>query len=201
MNPYTILEITPQASDEEIKNKFRMMAQKYHPDKVGGDEEKFKQINLAYSILSDPVRKKHFDSTGQFNVNPSLREEAINKLAGLLCHFINEIDPELQDLIVCMKNDIHREKNVLANHISTCITSISKLEKFLNKIKRKKEGENILKAFVVNQIRSQENNINSHNRCLEVCDKMLELLEDYQFTDVDFEMLINDTISNLEIPE
>jgi curved DNA-binding protein CbpA len=201
MNPYTILEITPQASDEEIKNKFRMMAQKYHPDKVGGNEEKFKQINLAYSILSDPVRKKHFDSTGQFGVNPSLRDEAINKLASLLYHFMNQIDPELQDLIVCMKNDIHREKSVLANQISTCITSISKLEKFLKKIKRKKEGENILKSFVESQIRSQENNINLHNRFLEVCDKMLEILDDYEFTDLDFEMLMNNTISNLEFPE
>ena len=196
MNPYTILEITPQASDEEIKNKFRMLAQKYHPDKIGGNEEKFKQINLAYSILSDPVRKKHFDSTGQFDVNPSLKDEAINKLAALLYHFMNQIDPELQDLIVCMKNDIHREKSVLANQISTCITSISKLEKFLKKIKRKKEGENILKSFVESQIRSQENNINLHNRFLEVCDKMLEILDDYEFTDLDFEMLMNDTISN-----
>ena len=84
MNPYDILEITPQASDEEIKKKFRTLAQRYHPDRVGGNEEKFKQINLAYSILSDPVRKKIFDSTGQYNVNPSLREEAINNLARLL---------------------------------------------------------------------------------------------------------------------
>jgi curved DNA-binding protein CbpA len=199
MNPYDILEITPQASDEEIKKKFRTLAQRYHPDRVGGNEEKFKQINLAYSILSDPVRKKLFDSTGQYNVNPSLREESINNLARLLSHFINQIDPDLENLIVCMKNDIHREKNTLSTQIANCISAITKLEKFLRKIKRKKDGENILKAFVANQIVSQENNINSHNRNLEVCDKMLEILEDYQYGDEEFEMLMNQAISNPEV--
>jgi len=199
MNPYDILEITPQASDEEIKKKFRTLAQRYHPDRVGGNEEKFKQINLAYSILSDPVRKKLFDSTGQYNVNPSLREEAINNLARLLSHFINQIDPDLENLIVCMKNDIQREKITLSTQISNCISAITKLEKFLRKIKRKKDGENILKSFVANQIVSQENNINSHNRNLEVCDKMLEILEDYQYGDEEFEMLMNQAISNPEV--
>jgi curved DNA-binding protein CbpA len=199
MNPYDILEITPQASDEEIKKKFRTLAQRYHPDRVGGNEEKFKQINLAYSILSDPVRKKLFDSTGQYNVNPSLREEAINNLARLLSHFINQIDPDLENLIVCMKNDIQREKITLSTQISNCISAITKLEKFLRKIKRKKDGENILKSFVANQIVSQENNINSHNRNLEVCDKMLEILEDYQYGEEEFEMLMNQAISNPEV--
>jgi curved DNA-binding protein CbpA len=198
MNPYDILEISPQASDEEIKKKFRTLAQRYHPDRVGGDEEKFKQVNLAYSILSDPVRKKLFDETGQYNVNPNLREEAINNLARLLSHFINQIDPDLENLIVCMKNDIYREKNTLSTQISVCISAIAKLEKFLKKIRRKKDGENILKAFVASQIISQENSIKAHNRNLEVCDKMLEILEDYQYGDEEFEMLMNQAISTPE---
>ena len=199
MNPYNILDLPNNASDEEIKKKFRILAQRYHPDRAGGDEEKFKQVNLAYAILSDPVRRKHFDSTGQYNVNPNLREEAINNLAGLLNHFINQIDPDLENLVVCMKNDIKREKVAVTNQISTCISAITKLEKFLKKIKRKKEGENILKAFVASQISSQENNIKNLNRNLEVCDKMSEILEDYEYGDIEFEMLMNQVISNQEV--
>jgi len=193
MNPYDILEISPQASDEEIKKKFRILAQQFHPDRSGGNEEKFKQINLAYSILSDPVRRKHFDSTGQYNVNPSLKEESINNLAQLLNHFINQINPDLENLIVCMKNDILREKNALSTQISNCINTITKLEKFSKKIKRKKEGENILKSFVQLQITSQENNIKSFNKNLEVCDNMLEMLEDYEFGELEWDLLINPT--------
>jgi curved DNA-binding protein CbpA len=200
MNPYTILEITPQATDEEIKNKFRTLAQKYHPDKVGGNEEKFKQVNLAYSILSDTVRRKLFDSTGKYDVNPNLREEAISNLGKLITHFMNQIDPDMGNLIVSMKLDIRREKTFLTEQIAICISAITKLEKFLKKIKKKKDGENILKSFVANQIKSQENNINFHNRNLEICDKMLEILEDYQYGDEEFEMLMN-SISNPTVRE
>ena len=83
--------------------------------------------------------------------------------------------------------------------ISLCIAAITKLEKFLRKIKRKKEGENVLKAFVQVQITAQENNIKSHNRNLEVCDKMLELLEDYEFNEEQWNMLVS-SISIREAP-
>jgi len=199
MNPYDILEVSPQASDEEIKKKFRILAQRYHPDRTGGDEEKFKQVNLAYSILSDPVRRNHFDTTGKYEMNPNLRDEAMNNLARIINIFMEQIDPELGNLLVSMRLDIQREKNHLNEQIAICINSINKLEKFLNKIKRKKEGENILKGFIAAQIKQREENIKNHNRILEVCDKMLEILDDYQYGDGDFEMLVNAMIASQEV--
>ena len=49
---YADLGLQPGASQEEIKKAFRTLAAQYHPDKETGDEEKFKQINTAYGILS-----------------------------------------------------------------------------------------------------------------------------------------------------
>jgi DnaJ-class molecular chaperone len=201
MNPYTILEVSPQASEDEIKKKFRILAQRYHPDRADGDEEKFKQINLAYSVLSDPVRRKQFDTTGKYDMNPNLRDEAMNNLARIINIFMEQIDPELGNLVVSMKMDIEREKNYLREQISICIASINKLEKFLIKIKRKKEGENILKGFIATQIKQREDNIKNHNRVLEVCDKMLEILDDYQYGEGDFEMLVNAMFSTPEVQE
>lgn len=195
MNPYTILEVTPQASDEEIKKKFRTLAQKYHPDR-GGNEEMFKQVNLAYSILSDPARRKHFDKTGEYNINQSIREEALGNIAMILTIFINKINPDLEDLIVLMRNDINGEKNKTHTAIADALVTITKLEKALKKIRRKKEGENILKMFAMEQIKQQENHINNLNKKLEVCDKMLEILDDYRYGDEEFEMLMNSAISS-----
>ena len=62
MNPYKILGINKNASQGEIKNAFREKALKYHPDK-GGDEEKFKQINEAYSMISDSNKRSRHDAT------------------------------------------------------------------------------------------------------------------------------------------
>jgi len=199
MNPYTVLQVSPQATDEEIKKKYRLLAQQNHPDK-GGNVETFQQINLAYSILSDPTRRKHFDSTGEYQVNNSLREEALGNLSMILNHFINEINPDVEDLIVLMKNDANREKEQLNNAITNCLNMLSKLEKVLRKLKKKKEGENILKMFTSQRIKALENDIITFNKKIEVCDKMLEILEDYEFSDIEFEMLMNQVISNQEVP-
>ena len=62
---YNILGIDKKASKDEIKKAFRTLAHKYHPDKKGGDAEKFKEINEAYTILSDDQKRSQYDMYGQ----------------------------------------------------------------------------------------------------------------------------------------
>lgn len=62
-NPYHVLGVSPNASPEQIKKAFKQLAMKYHPDR-GGDEAKFKEINEAYAILSNPERKQQHDNPG-----------------------------------------------------------------------------------------------------------------------------------------
>jgi curved DNA-binding protein CbpA len=62
---YSILNITQNASEKEIKKAYRVMAKKFHPDstKAGaGSADIFSEINEAYKILSDPDKKKEFDA-------------------------------------------------------------------------------------------------------------------------------------------
>lgn len=64
-NYYEVLELTKDASAEEIKKQYRKLAMKYHPDRTAGDkkkEELFKNINAAYETLSDPVKKRQYDN-------------------------------------------------------------------------------------------------------------------------------------------
>lgn len=62
-DPYETLGVSRTANADEIKSAYRKLAKKYHPD-LGGDPEKFKEINEAHDILSDPNKKAHFDSGG-----------------------------------------------------------------------------------------------------------------------------------------
>lgn len=61
---YKILGVSKNASKEEIKKAYRDLAQKYHPDKVGGDEKKFKEINEAYQVLSNDKKRAQYDRFG-----------------------------------------------------------------------------------------------------------------------------------------
>ncbi|MDT8715309.1 molecular chaperone DnaJ [Clostridium sp. 19966] len=64
---YEVLGVSRDASDDDIKKAFRKLAIKYHPDKNKGDkeaEDKFKEINEAYQILSDPEKKSRYDQYG-----------------------------------------------------------------------------------------------------------------------------------------
>ena len=61
---YKILGIDKNASSEEVKKAFRKLAHKHHPDKQGGDEKKFKEINEAYQVLSNSEKRKQYDQYG-----------------------------------------------------------------------------------------------------------------------------------------
>ncbi len=63
---YEILGVSRNASEGEIKTAFRRLARQYHPDvsKEAGAEEKFKEINEAYSVLSDPEKRARYDRFG-----------------------------------------------------------------------------------------------------------------------------------------
>lgn len=69
---YEVLGVTKGSTDEEIKRAFRKLAIKFHPDRNEGDkaaEEKFKEINEAYQVLSNPEKKAQYDQFGTTDFN------------------------------------------------------------------------------------------------------------------------------------
>ncbi len=68
---YEVLGIGKSASDDEIKKAFRRQAVQYHPDKEGGNEEKFKEVNEAYEVLKDDKKRQRYDQFGHAGVGSS----------------------------------------------------------------------------------------------------------------------------------
>lgn len=65
---YEVLGVSKSASEDEIKKAFRKAAVKHHPDKEGGDEAKFKEVNEAYEVLGDSLKKQRYDQFGHAGV-------------------------------------------------------------------------------------------------------------------------------------
>ena len=65
---YEVLGIKKDASPDEIKKAFRKLAVQYHPDKEGGDEAKFKEVNEAYEVLKDSEKRQRYDQFGHAGV-------------------------------------------------------------------------------------------------------------------------------------
>lgn len=92
---YAVLGVSEDASEKEIKQAYRKLAQKYHPDRHPGDkeaEERFKEISHAYDILSDPDKRKQYDEARR------LLRSGVRFQGPLFGDFPSDLFEKLQDL-------------------------------------------------------------------------------------------------------
>ena len=77
IDPYKILKLAATAADREIKEAYRSLARVHHPD-VGGDAEEFKNIQEAYALIGDPVKRAVYDLERRRSGVNDARKEAID---------------------------------------------------------------------------------------------------------------------------
>ena len=178
-NFYQVLGVDEKATQSEIKKSYRKKAIEHHPDK-GGDEELFKRIKLAYEILSDPIRRKQYDITGE-TTTTNAKDEAVANLVQILLHVVPNFNVDQDDLIHIAEMETRTMLDLVNKDIGVTERYILNLEKVASKLRIKTEGENILSSFIVSQIKQRKQELVTFQHRVQVCNLMLEILKDYEY--------------------
>ncbi|GAB2252138.1 hypothetical protein Droror1_Dr00004985 [Drosera rotundifolia] len=87
MDYYRVLEVDYDATEDMIRSNFIRLALKWHPDKHKGHDDvtsKFQEINEAYQVLSDPVKRQEYDMKGMVSTHDCNIVEYLNRYKGLI---------------------------------------------------------------------------------------------------------------------
>lgn len=142
---YSRLELPPIATPEEIRAAYRRKAQTMHPDK-GGTVEEFQMLKEAYEILSDPIKRKHYDEHGTILKGNDLLEEACELILNIIDHHPEGFDPITEAVRFIGAQIAGLERNIQENE-----NKRRKLQKAFKRIKRK-SGENLVAQILQSQL-------------------------------------------------
>ena len=180
MDPYLELEVSIDATEEEIKLKFRSLAMIHHPDK-GGDEEKFKRIKEAYELLTDPIRRKGYDMSGDAESNLAIRNAALDHISQMMSAIVPNFDSENENLVHIMHHEVTKIRQDMFNNINVCNKHLAKLQTVVIRINAKHQKQNILLDHVQKQIEQRTNEEVEFRRRIQICDLVMEILKDYEY--------------------
>lgn len=180
-NPYEILGVRRDASDDQIKAAYRRRAKATHPDS-GGDPAAFGRVQKAYELLLDPVRRKVFDDTG-YDVELAdpvdlqaliVIEKLVNELT------LDEREPGSFDPLARMRSDLSEEmrkarfsKRELERHAARIEHHLERLDK--------RPTTDILGSMLRARIKAITTAISETEAKIKASERACEMLYDYSY--------------------
>lgn len=177
---YDDLGVPKTASREEIKRAYRKSAQKLHPDRPGGNAEKFHQITRAYEILYDDGRRAYYDEHGKDGLQDR-RGHLMQRLAQLFMQLIEQEDVDHADIITLMREALKNGKQKTQQAIRDQEKRIPKYESAKKRLKKKSSGDNLFVQMLDGQISMIKRTLENGKDELAKQDEMLEILKEYQY--------------------
>lgn len=177
---YTILDVENDASQEDIKKAYRKKAQAHHPDKEGGDEELFKEIQKAYEILSDANKRKHYDETGEESKD-NLNNEVIESLIGIVLNVIQGNDVKRNNILATAITLVNRQQDTHRSKRKQATLEHERLVEAARRITCVKGKENILKLAIESQANRIKLAMREIDKVLAIGEEILVVIADYSY--------------------
>lgn len=184
MNLYDELDVSKDATEEEIKKAFKKKANKTHPDKEGGSSEKFQIVQKAYSVLSNQESRKRYDETGSDKIRENTASLAMQELAGIFLEIVDsDIDLTKTNIVEIIRQHINNIQVQHSKEIQGTIKKIQRIDIALKRLKRKKKKGNhaLIEYTLKNSKVGKEQTIRSIEKKIEIGMEMLDLLENYEY--------------------
>lgn len=179
-DPYKALGVGEQASQEEIKDAYRKLAQQLHPDRHPDDQveatKRFQELEEAYRFLSDEDQRARFDDLGE-----DFQNELQAVAAELLIHFEKQMvdHPEL-DHAKLMRDMISKNLDAQRSSIPAVRLKIRSLQAIAKRWK-KNGGRNIFSNYYARQVVALEKQIKEVEKAIEISLAARKMLDDYEF--------------------
>ena len=175
MTPYEILGVSKDAKMDNIKNAYRSLVKKLHPDHFPDDHEKHKQFDMvkeAYEILKDPLKRAEYDKYGEVkSQNPQLIREVVD------IFMQSALDPRHSDPLKSTRNSIQGSINGLIISKDQKSEQIKKIEKVVSRIK----GEGPFVEAVKSCVHELKSQLTMIDKQIDTKNWQLEFLESYDF--------------------
>lgn len=182
MSHYKTLGVEPTATPDQIKQAYRKLARRYHPDMNCGEAEAgakamFQEVQAAYAVLSDPERRARYDATGTDKAPPTVADEGREMLLKVFSDAITADGDPMQ----VAQSILRGAHDMLTQQRGQFERQAKRLERRSGKIKRKAGGENLAQMLIDQQLGNARRQLAELEHTMAVRDEAARLLEDYEF--------------------
>ena len=179
-NLYEDLGVSKDADKATIKKAYRKAAHKHHPDRQGGNAEKFHAVTRAYDILYDDARRAHYDTHGTDGLQDR-RGHLMQRLAALFMQLVEQNDVDHTDIVALMQQALLEGKKTVEKAIADQQKKIAKYERAKKRLTKKGSGDNLFVQMLDGQISLCKRGMENGKDELTKADEMLEIVKDYQY--------------------
>jgi len=186
-DPYEIMGVSKTCTPEELTEAMRTLAKVLHPDKEGGDEDKFKEMMDAYMLLKDPIKRQHFDETGERRGETSFESRFREMVASVFLSIVTSSDkPTHQDLVQIFKDSMRMNIKEAEGDLEKVQIGIVRLKDIIKRVTYDGDGENIIANSLQWQIDNMDRQSLGLKESVEFLCKAKDLLDAYGY---DFEKI------------
>lgn len=183
---YNVLDVPADATQGEIKHNYRHLAKHLHPD-AGGDPEEFRELQMAYDVLSDPAKRAEYNRTG---IAPGAeadneRAHAIEFLCSILEEVVTQLvgrsaDPVQFDLVKLIRNNVTTRQEHNAVHRANLVRKCAPWKKLAGRFSTK-TSFNAFEGLVRQKLEQGDALIKQSDEAMVQLKLCAEILEDFSF--------------------